>query len=249
MTGRKKKSKQRCEQPKQQPVAQQQPTDIQAPTHAQQVQIIQSLAIQPTNVTINIPMLMEENKLLRDENMRLQNELGIKTALLQAKIEEINKRDKQIEELIAQNEQLRKENAELKIKVEKLNSKMDILYFEMFYNKLINAIQDANRIFSLEKIISPEYSMKLRGLRDDRNAIHYINDRDDDRIRNHKFRRLIQVMRDDEFRTHIDELDTNYCENFSDVILRALEEQLRDKPIVELSEREILHVDRYWLKK
>jgi regulator of replication initiation timing len=248
MTGHKKKSKQQYDQPKQQPVMQQQ-TDIQIPTHPQQVQIIQSLAIQPTNMTINIPMLMEENKSLRDENMRLRNELGIKTALLQSKIEEINKRDKQIEELIAQNEQLRKENTELKIKVEKLQTDVDALYFQLIYDKLINAIQDANRIFSLEKIISSEYSVKLCELRNDRNMVHYIDDRDNDKIRDHKIRKLIQVLRDEHFHLHIDELNANYCDNFSNVILHALEKQLCDKPFVELSKQENTRIERYWLKR
>lgn len=248
--GRKKKPKQQCDKP---PI-QQEPISIQAPP-PQQLPQIQSIAIQATNFSINLPILIEENKQLREENARLHGELGIKNALLCAKIEELSKRDKQIEELIAQNERLAKENAELKALVEthqmeisRLDREICGLRFQSFIDKLINAIQDANRIFTLEQVIPAKYAAELREMREDRNAIHYIRRTDSIETQNYKFKILAQYLRDGEYAVFIEELDAQYGDDFANAISRAIEEQLRDKSIGSPTPQILAHIDRYWLK-
>lgn len=196
--------------------------------------------------------------------------LGKENDDLRNQLAEMTGRKNMLEELNSKNEktinELKKENKELKERIrilEEENSKHNQRVSELENNfriekltkNIIVAIQDVNRVHSLEQTIDTNYVDNLIDLRDNRNTLsHYIrynrkpND-DKFNIIKYKMQMLLKILNDKETSDIVADIEYNYDDGFFDAIKMELQKTLNlseYQNLQEPSEREKQVINKFW---
>ncbi len=172
--------------------------------------------IQPIVATVNMTYCFvsaDEYRILKEENLRLHREREELWNLREQNLQDLNIKNKTIDELKKENDSLREEiellknrnkileeeNTRYKLKMNSHDSELKQLKYDMYIAKMSNKIlilmQTINSTYKLEKGAPKHLKAKLENMRKYRNVVcHYIDDEDSNELKQYKTNKIIDLF-------------------------------------------------------
>jgi hypothetical protein len=186
--------------------------------------------------SLTLEELTLENKVLHARIQQLDVKLDIeiqKNKCLETRIESLEQDNIQLK---SENIQLKSENIQLREDIKDLKSEIQDIKLKELYNQFMIAIQDINRMYSLEQILKNSAFTNLRSNRI--NSCHYINENDSQELTNAKITVLYEKLQsmNDSIRKKLNQKYPN--------VIRDVLSQI--KPLQGLSEDDLEDANDWW---